>query len=399
MTQAGAMPWKVSSPVSERLKFIQRLQDGERVVDLCKEFGISRKTAYKLKARFEESGPAGLYDRSRAPLRIPRRTPPEIEALVLEARAKHQNWGPVTLRESLLRTHPGVRIPSSSTIGVLLQRHGLVKARKRRRHAPPAHSPLRVAERPNHVWCADFKGQFQVGSGRSCYPLTITDRFSRFIVACEGLEGVSAPPAIDVFLRSFREYGLPDVIRTDNGAPFASTGLFGLTKLSVLWLRLGITPERIEPASPQQNGQHERMHLVLKQETSRPAAANMLAQQERFDRFVEEYNTERPHHGIELRRPAELYVPSSRSCPAEISDVEYPTHDLVRRVAENGRICVTRRDVFLVTNALAGQCLGLREVADGLWLVSFLDLALGHYDCTTKTFKPADKLAPEHKAA
>jgi putative transposase len=202
-----------------------------------------------------------------------------------------------------------------------------------------------------------------------------------------------------VFLRAFREYGLPDVIRTDNGAPFASTGLFGLTKLSVLWLRLGITPERIEPASPQQNGQHERMHLVLKQETSRPAAANMLAQQERFDRFVEEYNTERPHHGIELRRPAELYVRSSRTCPAEISDLEYPTHDLVRRVAENGRISVTRRDVFLVTNALARQCVGLREVADGLWLVSFLDLALGHYDCSTKTFKPADKLVPEHQAA
>jgi putative transposase len=393
------MPWKVSNPVSERLKFIQRLQDGERVVDLCREFGISRKTAYKLKARFEESGPAGLYDRSRAPHRIPRRTAPEIESLILEARAKHQNWGPVTLRDSLLRTHPGVRLPSSTTIGVILQRHGLVKARKRRRYAPPVQSPLRVAERPNHVWCADFKGQFKVGSGQYCYPLTITDRFSRFIVSCEGLEGTTTQPAIDVFFRAFREFGLPEVIRTDNGAPFASTGLFGLTKLSVVWLRLGIVPERIEPASPQQNGQHERMHLVLKQETTRPAAANILQQQERFDSFVEEYNTERPHHGIGMRRPAELYVTSPRACPAELRDLEYPTHDLTRRVADNGRVCLTRRDIFLVTNALARQCVGLREVADGLWLVSFLDLSLGHYDCSTKTFRPSDELAAEGQAA
>jgi transposase InsO family protein len=393
------MPWKVSNPVSERLRFIQRLNEGERVVDLCEEFGISRKTAYKLKARFEEFGPAGLYDRSRAPKRIPHRTQPQIERLIVEARAKHPNWGPLTLRETLSRKHPGVQLPSTTTIDLILHRHGLVKPRKRRRHATPAHSPLRVAERPNHIWCADFKGEFRLGTGQYCYPLTITDRFSRYILRCEGLEGTSGAPVTQVFLDAFRDFGLPEVIRTDNGPPFASTGLFGLSKLSVLWLRLGIVPERIEPAHPQQNGQHERMHLVLKQETTRPAGANILQQQERFDRFVEEYNAERPHQGIDQRRPAELYVYSPRPCPAAIPEPSYPMHDTSYCVGDNGCVVLNRRHRFSLTVALAGQRIGMREVADGLWLVSFLDLQLGHYDFATKTFKASDELVTEEQAA
>ncbi len=381
------MPWKVSDPVSERLDFVRRLEAGERVVDLCREFGISRKTAYKLKERYQQFGARGLFDLSRAPKNIPHKTSPEIEELLVETRKRHPTWGPKKLRATLLRTNAGLQLPCNSTIGVVLARHGLVTARKRRRGEMPRAAPLRTAAAPNDIWCADFKGEFQLQSRAYCYPLTITDRFSRYILKCEGLEGTHVDTAITVFDDAFREFGLPLVIRNDNGIPFASRGLWGLTRLSVHWLKLGIWPERIEPGHPQQNGQHERMHLVLKQQTTRPAAQNFLQQQERFDAFVHEYNFDRPHEALGQRPPADFFKPSPRSFPEKLPDPQYPLHDAVRRVSACGHVQLGQDRFFLAT-VLAGEPVGLREVDDGRWLISFVSLDLGHYDLKEKRFTP-----------
>lgn len=382
------MPWRVSDPVSERLEFVRRLEAGERVVDLCHEFGISRKTAYKLKDRYERLGPSGLFDRSRAPRTIPHRTPPAMEDLLVETRQEHPTWGPKKLRAWLLRQKPGLALPCTSTIGDVLSRRGLLVRRKRRRSTMPHASPLRTAAAPNDIWCADFKGQFRLGSGRYCYPLTITDRFSRYIIRCDALEGTYVDTAITAFDQAFREYGLPAVIRTDNGCPFAAPGLWGLSKLSARWLRLGIWPERIALAHPEQNGQHERMHLVLKQETTRPAGDNFLQQQERFDNFVDTYNFDRPHEALGQQPPGELYEKSPREFPERLPEPSYPTHDLVRPVARMGDVHLTKRERFFLSGVLGGEHVGLREVDDGRWLVSFMQLDLGHYDARTKRFDP-----------
>ena len=251
----------------------------------------------------------------------------------------------------------------------------------------PHGAPLRTAEAPNDIWCADFKGQFRLGSGKYCYPLTITDRYSRFLLRCEALEGTYVDTAIAVFDQAFKEFGLPKVIRTDNGCPFAAPGLWGLSRLSARWLRLGVWPERIAPSHPEQNGQHERMHLVLKQETTRPAGDNVLQQQERFDKFVETYNFDRPHEALGQRPPVDFYVKSTRTLPEELSPPEYPLHDLVRTVSGNGDLKMSKGERFFLTTALAGEQVGLREIDDGRWLVSFMDLDLGEYDSVTKAFE------------
>ena len=381
------MPWRESDPVSERLEFVRRLEAGERVVDLCHEFGVSRKTAYKLKERYEQLGARGLFDRSRAPRTIPHRTPPEVEELLVETRREHPTWGPKKIRAWLERKGTGVNLPCTSTIGDVLKRKGLLVRRKRRRSTIPHGAPLRTAAGPNDIWCADFKGQFRLGSGRYCYPLTVTDRFSRYLLRCEALEGTYSDTAIAVFDQAFREYGLPTVIRTDNGGPFAAPGLWGLSKLSARWLRLGIWPERIKPAHPEQNGQHERMHLVLKQETTRPAGDNFLQQQERFDKFVEQYNFDRPHEALDQRPPADFYGKSPRQLPEELPEPQYPMHDIVRLVSRNGDVRMTKYERFFLSGVLGGETVGLREEEDGRWLVSFMRLDLGYYDCRTKTFE------------
>jgi transposase InsO family protein len=373
--------------VSERLEFVRRLEAGERVVDLCHEFGISRKTAYKLKERYEELGARGLFDRSRAPRTIPHRTSPEVEELLAEARKAHPTWGPKKLRASLLRQSPELKLPSASTVGDVLKRRGLIAPRKRRRSTMPHGSPLRTAVAPNDIWCADFKGQFRLGSGRYCYPLTITDRFSRYLIRCEALEGTHVETAIAVFDQAFREFGLPTVIRTDNGCPFAAPGLWGLSKLSARWLRLGIWPERIEPAHPEQNGQHERMHLVLKQETTRPAGDNFLQQQERFDKFIDQYNFDRPHEALGQRPPADYFAKSPRQLPCALPEPEYPMHDVVRKVSRMGDVRMSKRVRFFLSGVLAGEHVGMREIEDGRWLVSFMQLDLGHYDERTTQFE------------
>lgn len=384
------MPWKESCRFMERTKFVLRLEEGERMVDLCREFGISRKTGYKLWERYRRFGAVGLFDESRKPLCSPQRMSKEMQELLLGGRKLHPTWGPKKVRAWLAAKQPGLKLPAPSSIGDLFRRNGLVTRRRRPRFpAPYGTSPLEHATAANEVWCADFKGQFKLGNGKYCYPLTITDRFSRFVLACEGLERAVTDSSLAVFEMVFRQYGLPSVIRTDNGPPFASHGLGGLSKLSVQWMRLGIRPERIEPAHPEQNGQHERMHLVLKQETTRPAAANFLQQQERFDRFVHVYNKERPHEALGQRTPSTVYQPSLRPYPEALPEPQYPLHDVVRTVSNEGQVHLWGRGQHVyLSSALIGQRVGLRELAPDQWLVTFLTIDLATIDAAKRTVTP-----------
>jgi transposase InsO family protein len=370
------------------MDLVLRLGKGEGMTELCQEFGISRKTGYKFWQRYQEQGARGLEDASRAPKRVARKTTGEMEQVLVEARKAHPSWGGRKLKDVLERNE-GVKLPSAGTIAAVLKRHGLVTGRKRRRWPQRYGGALTQPQAPNEVWGVDYKGQFRLGNGQYCYPLTATDLCSRYLLTTEALEGTDDASAREVFEEVFREYGLPAVIRSDNGVPFASQGLAGLTKLSAWWLRLGIKHQRIEPAHPEQNGCHERMHRTLKAETTRPARHNSLQQQERFDEFRQEFNAERPHEALEMKRPAEVYRPSERRLPATLPEVTYPLHDDVLMVSRGGHVRVPRgRHVFLAY-ALAGQPVGIREQADGRWLVTFVNLDLGAYDARTGSFEPA----------
>jgi transposase InsO family protein len=271
-----------------------------------------------------------------------------------------------------------IKAPAPSTIHAVLDRNGLITRRKRRRHKAEG-TPLNHVTEPNALWCADYKGEFMLGNKRYCYPLTITDYHSRYLLACEGLDSTKAALALPVFERVFREFGLPLAIRTDNGAPFASpNALFGLSRLAIYWLRLGICIERIKPGCPQQNGRHERMHLTLKKEATKPASFNLIQQQERFENFSEVYNNQRPHQALDMRFPGELYTPSTRPYSAP-EEPDYPFHDRAVRVTQCGRICIGKRKINLST-VFAGQTVGIREVDDNIWLVSFLEYDLGYFD-------------------
>ena len=394
------MPWKASTPVDLRKEFIVRLGRGERLTDLCREYGIARKTGEKFKRRFRDEGLAGLQDRSRAPSVIPHKTPPELVDVIVAHRRQHPSWGPKKLKQTL-ETALGREMPAASTIGDILAGAGLIEPRRRRARHVCTPTALREARAPNDVWCIDYKGQFRLGNGSYCYPLTITDQFSRFILCCEGMGAIADEAAREQCLEVFATYGLPTVMRSDNGVPFASSGLAGLTKLSVLWLRLGLQLERTRPAHPQDNGRHERMHRTLKQETTRPARSNLLQQQECFDTFVDEFNHRRPHEALGMQPPAALYVPSSRKCPTSLSALDYPTCDDVRRVAMNGMLSLGRgRSVYLST-ALAGEHVGLREdnEIEDRWLVTFANLALGYVEPRTQHFPPLPLSPPPRLAS
>src|SRR2546421_5101618 len=307
------MPWKESSVMEERLRFVARLLDGEAMTDMCREFGISRKTGYKIFDRYKEHGLAALTDRSRRPVRYANQLPPPIESLIVRLKGEKPHWGARKIRELLVRRLVGdVRVPAKSTIHAVLDRHGLVKRGGGPRHRARG-TPLSEGAVPNDLWCADFKGEFKLGNGRYCYPLTVTDHASRYLLLCEALDSTREDTAITAFEQLFRERGLPPAISSDNGVPFASpNALFNLSKLSVWWLRLGISIERIKPGHPQQNGRHERMHLTLKKEATKPPGKNFLQQQARFDQFIRIYNEERPHQAIRMHYPWELYEPSPR---------------------------------------------------------------------------------------
>jgi len=375
--------------MDERLRFVARLLEGEAMTDVCREFGISRKTGYKLMERYREDGPVALADRSRRPVRYANQLPGQVEGLIVEAKREKPHWGARKIRELLVRRLAGdIRIPANSTIHAVLDRHGLVKRMGRRRHKATG-TPLSTGAAPNDLWAADFKGEFKLGDGRWCYPLTVTDHASRFLLLCESEESTREAPVISAFERLFRERGLPDAIRTDNGVPFASpNGLFGLSKLSVWWLRLGIAIERIAPGHPQQNGRHERMHLTLKREAARPPAANIIQQQERFDAFQAEFNTERPHEALAMKCPAEVYT-STRRPYRGLPELEYPLHDRDALVTACGRLCMHRKKINLST-VLAGQKVGIKEVDEGIWLVSFMHHDLGYVDLEQRTLQPLD---------
>jgi transposase InsO family protein len=384
------MPWKECSVMEERLRFVARLLEGEGMSDVCREFGISRKTGYKLFNRYKQEGLDALCDRSRRPVRYANQLPEQVERLIVEAKRDKPHWGARKIRELLVRKLAGdVRIPARSTVHAVLDRHGLVKRARQRRRCKAVGTELSQAGRPNDLWCADFKGEFKTGNGRYCYPLTVTDQASRYLLLVEAFESTKEVPVIEAFVRLFKERGLPAAIRSDNGLPFASpNGLYNLSKLSVFWLRLGIALERIRPGRPHQNGRHERMHLTLKKETTRPPGANALQQQARFDAFLEEFNTERPHEALAMACPAERYTPSSRPYTG-LPELDYPFHDRDVLVTACGRICMLRKKVNIST-VLAGQKLGIKEVDDGIWLVSFMRYDLGYIDLEQKTLQTID---------
>lgn len=372
------MPWKECSVMDEKLKFVARLLDGESMASLCREFGISRKTGYKILDRYKDSGLEALTDRSRRPYRQANQLPFQVESAILQIKNEKPHWGAPKIRERLIRKFPDMKTPAKSTVHAVLDRHGLVTSRKGRRYRAEG-TPLTYGKSPNELWCADYKGEFMMGNKVYCYPLTITDFSSRYLLACEGLETTKEQFAISAFERVFKEFGMPQAIRTDNGVPFASpNSLYGLSKLSVWWLRLGIGIERIKPGHPEQNGRHERMHLTLKKETTKPAKQNLLQQQARFDEFVDEFNNERPHQALNMKCPAEVYKPSVREYKG-LQNIEYPLHDKTVTVTTCGRICLNGKKINF-SQVFAGQTVGIKETDDKIWLVSFMDYDLGYFD-------------------
>lgn len=374
--------------MDERMKFVGRLLEGEKMAELCREFGISRKTGYKIWSRYESTGVMGVTDRSRRPVRSANQLPRQVEQFILGIKKDKPSWGAPKIRERLKRKYPHIPLPAQSTIHCVLDRYGLVKRRKRKRYRAEG-TELKHVLSPNDLWCADYKGEFMLQNGDYCYPLTISDYHSRFILAVEGLESTRQDQAFSVFEKVFQDYGLPKAIRTDNGVPFAAPySLFGLSKLSVWWLRLGIHIERIKPGHPEQNGRHERMHLTLKKETVVPSAENILQQQTRFDEFIEEYNKERPHQALQMRTPSELYTRSLRVY-AGLPDIRYPAHDATSMVTYCGRICHRGKKINF-TQAMAGQAVGLKEVEEKIWLISFMEYDMGYFDEFSKKFEPLE---------
>jgi putative transposase len=371
------MPWRDASPMDQRTQFIaDHLRDTHSITELCERYGVSRKTGHKWIDRYLRLGPAGLEERSRRPQRAPNQTADEIVAAILEARHRHPSWGGKQLRALLQKRHPRWTLPGRSTVCDILSRHGLVPTRRQRRRIGHPGKPTTLMLAPNDVWSADYKGQFRTGDGRYCYPLTVTDGFSRYLLGCQALASTAVQEAKPVFTRLFKEYGLPTRIRTDNGVPFATTTLARLSKLSAWWVRLGILPEFIEPGRPDQNGRHERMHRTLKAATTRPAAGSLGAQQRRFNGFRDEFNHERPHEALDQQVPAAYYAPSTRPMPDRLPPLEYPDRFEVRYVSANGGIRWNRRWVN-VSTVCVGEYVGLEEIDDGIWNVYFGPLKLG----------------------
>ncbi len=363
----------------QRRGFVRDYESGQwSMAELCQRYRVSRPTGYKWLDRYAEEGDAGLEERSRAPETCPHHTPRSMERRILALRAEY-GWGAKKLLQVLERRHPKAAWPARSTVNAILDRHGkLRKNRRRKKWDHPGAAPLET-ERPNQVWPADFKGQFKTRDGKYCYPLTVTDHYSRKLLVCQGLLSVRTEGAKPVFRRLFRKVGLPEAIRTDNGAPFASTGIHGLCELNVWWMKLGIVHQRIRPSSPQENGQHERMHKDLKREAARPPAANLTSQQRKLDRFRRRYNGERPHDGIDGDLPDERWEPSPRFYPERLAPPEYPSHLEVRRVSAAGTFRLKAKQPFL-SNALADEHIGLEEVGDGLWNIVYYKTLLGRID-------------------
>jgi len=384
------MPWSETSAMDEKVRFIGDYQrDLQSLSELCERYGISRKTGYKWIDRYQRQGPAGLQDLSRRPHGCLHQTAPEVVEALLEARRRHPRWGAKKLLKIVSRRYPDWEWPARSTACDILKRHGLIPKGRRRPHPGHPGRPLTPMDSPNQIWTADFKGHFLTRDGFYCYPLTVEDGYSRFLLACQALPSTRHEGSRPVFLRLFRQYGLPNIIRTDNGAPFATTALGRLSLLSVWWIRLGIYPELIEPAHPEQNGRHERMQRTLKAETARPPSGNLSSQQRR--QFQHEYNQQRPHEALNQETPASRYLPSSRKLPNTLPPTHYPPHFEVRLVSRNGGIRWNGHWVN-VTQTLGGEHVGLEEVDNDLWDVYFGPIKLGRFD--QRTLKIHDQVRP-----
>jgi transposase InsO family protein len=382
--------------MSERIKMISSYLGGDSAIsELAAEYGVSRKTVYKWIERHEAGGWSALEDQSRAPRHHPNAVAREVEEALLELKGKRPLWGAPKLRRKLELALGAAHCPAESTVSEILRRHGLSRIARRKRRAVPSTQPFAACQSANAVWCADFKGWFRTGDGQKCTPLTISDGHSRYLLRCQGLDGSTGMTTVQpLFIATFREYGMPGAIRTDNGAPFASTGLGGLSALSVWWVRLGLDLERIEPGQPQQNGRHERMHRTLKAATAQPPQPNLRQQQKAFDEFRQEYNEERPHEALGQRTPAEHYEASGRDYPERLpAQRGYPDEWQKRRVQSSGQIKWKGRNIY-ITDALVGQEMGLKPVDDGQWELYFEGIKLGHYDERKGRLRSLRRLTP-----
>jgi putative transposase len=373
------MPWKVSDVMDERFRFVLAHESGlYTMTDLCRRFEISRETGYKYVRRYKEHGMEGLRDLSRAPHTCPHRMAPDLTLLLLETRDAHTTWGPKKLLRWLRRKHPARadELPAVSTYGDLLVREGRVKRRKPR--SKPAYTPAAplYTQAPNEVWTADFKGEFRLGNGQYCYPFTLADAHSRYLLACQAENSTALAGVRHAMVATFREHGLPQALRTDNGTPFVGHGLSGLTALSVWWIKLGIRHQRIQKGRPDQNGSHERMHRTLKAEATRPPEASLAPQQCRFDGFRREFNDERPHEALDQYTPSSIYRGSTRPYPESLLTPEYPAHYERRKIDGNGHFKFRGHRLF-IAHPLAGESIGLVEIDEDLWSVQFYDHELG----------------------
>lgn len=394
------MPWQGVSAVDLRLCFMSEyLTELDSMTELAASYGISRKTAYYWVRQYERDGPGRLAGASRRPHHMPRATPRELVDVVVAARRRHPTWGAGKLRDWLTRRQPETTWPCRDTIHRLLTREGLVRRRRRARPAIASAGHLTPPTAPNVVWTVDFKGQFRTGEGALCYPFTLRDGYSRYVLRCHALSSVRREVAQPQFVRAFAEFGLPDRIRSDNGAPFGARALAGLSRLAVWWLRYGILPERIRPGCPGENGSHEQFHAVLKRETARPPAPTRAAQQRRFDRFVDEYNHDRPHDAVGHAPPVTRYAPSPRPLPPRLPPLDYPLGLMVRRVSDAGHIKWHSRPLFL-SYVLAGQDVAFDPVDDGIWLVRFAAIPLATFhERTWRLHSPEHRPSPPAPSA
>jgi transposase InsO family protein len=382
------MPWKETCPMEQRVAMVgDWLKNESSIMELSKMYGVSRVTIYKWLNRFKAEGPAGFKERSRAPRQHPNAVPPEMVQMLISARLGHPRWGPKKIRSFLSERYHDEEWPALSTMSVIFKREGLVKPRRIKHSVESYSQPFLECDCPNKVWSADFKGQFRTKDGKLCYPLTITDNFSRFILLCRGLERPTHDQVRPWFESTFRRYGLPEAIRTDNGSPFASVGLRGLSRLSAWFIKLGIRPERIAKAHPEQNGRHERMHRTLKEATATPPHANLTEQQKAFNNFVEEYNFDRPHEALAMKKPAAVYEFSKQAFTSRTAPMKYGSEVIVRPVRNSGEICWKGKRIY-ISQALSGERIGLRQLeAEQNWEIFYGFQKLGildDYSCTIK---------------
>lgn len=382
------MPWEVKEAVEQRKQLLAEYLEGESIAELSRAYRVSRQTIYKWVERYDREGDTGLLNQPRAPHHHPQRRDENVREQVIALRWRHARWGPRKLRAWLEAHEPAMDWPATSTIGDWLKQEGLVHPRRARRRTPPMNRPLSHAEQPNQVWCADFKGWFRTADGARVDPLTITDAASRYLLRCAPVEKSDGPHVRAVMEAAFREFGLPEAIRTDNGPPFASVAPAGLSRLAIWWMRLGIRHERIEPGCPEQNGSHERFHLTLKQETASPPRTTPAAQQRAFQQFQRVYNDERPHEALAYRTPASLYCASARLFPRRLPELESPPGAVVRRICQQGSVKWGGHRTY-VSQVLARETVGLLAADDRYWALYLGQLLVGWLDPAAERFHPA----------